>query len=526
MEFIFMKLRLLFISLITTLFNFAFAYTEPSIKWKFDTYDACYGQPAAADIDNDGKFEIVFGCYRNDSCVYALNGENGSLLWKFNAATKFGEGCNDTAPLIYDVDNDGNLDVIVASSCNPTTFCFDGLTGEVKWECRTRGSDSPPTIGDIDGDGKPEILHGEFNGYVICINPVDGTQKWEILVDSNSWVQTAPTIVDLDGDGHNDFVVATWAFDTNDKMYAYLGSDHSLLWTYNLQGNVYHGTSVSDIDNDGKPELLFGDYGGFFYALNAEDGSLLWKYESGVYCGSPASIADINGDGNCDIVCTSAYKVILLSGDGSVIWQYTIPDYEQAFRGVALADMNSDNFRDVVFSTTGGLVMALNGLSGSELWRIDLQSDYGKEFPVETAPIIADFDKDGKADVFVVGGHGEYPDFYKNYGRAYCISTESTTTDEWTMFQNNIERNGSICKLNTNVEDEIKNESTIYQYDEISGQLIINSTEKDILVYDIFGRFSKYSSYGNELRINFEIYPSGIYFIKSGNHIYKFAHIK
>ncbi len=72
---------------------------DPQILWSFDTRDASFGQTAAGDIDGDGKLELVFGCYRNDSSVYALNAEDGSLLWKFNAATSNGDGCNDTAPV-------------------------------------------------------------------------------------------------------------------------------------------------------------------------------------------------------------------------------------------------------------------------------------------------------------------------------------------------------------------------------------------------------------------------------------------
>jgi outer membrane protein assembly factor BamB len=235
------------------------------IKWSFDTKDASFGQSAAGDIDHDGKLEIVFGCYRNDSCVYALNAENGSLLWKYNTHTS-AEGCNDVAPIIYDVDNDDSLEVIVPSSCNPKCFCFNGKTGAVKWQTNTRGSDSPPTIADIDNDGKPEILFGEFGGYVMCINGEDGSVAWEIPVDTNSWIQTAPTIVDVDGDGQLDFVVGTWNTDTitYNKVYAYRGDTHSLLWSYpigiGISNVMYHGTAVADLDHDGKPELVIGSY--------------------------------------------------------------------------------------------------------------------------------------------------------------------------------------------------------------------------------------------------------------------------
>src|ERR1044071_3781272 len=105
----------------------------PTIKWWYDTNDASFGQPAAGDIDGDGMLEVVFGCYRNDSSVYALNADSGSLLWKYNTHPAGAEGCNDVAPVIYDVDNDDTLDVVVPSSCNPVTFCFNGQTGAVEW---------------------------------------------------------------------------------------------------------------------------------------------------------------------------------------------------------------------------------------------------------------------------------------------------------------------------------------------------------------------------------------------------------
>ena len=91
-----------------------------------------------ADIDHDGKPEIVFSTYMNDGTEYALPAADGSLLWKYYTGS-----CNDAAPIIYDVDGDGNLEVIVVSSCIPYTFCFDGATGAVKWKTPTGGTDSP-----------------------------------------------------------------------------------------------------------------------------------------------------------------------------------------------------------------------------------------------------------------------------------------------------------------------------------------------------------------------------------------------
>lgn len=434
----------------------------PSITWWYDTNDSAFGQSAAEDIDGDGKLEVVFGCYRNDSTIYALNGEDGSLLWKYNASPDGGHGCNDVAPVIYDINHDGNLEVIVPGSCNPTTFCFNGATGAVIWDAETRGSDSPPTIADIDNDGEFEVLHGEFGGYVICLNAESGTETWEILVDDNSWVQTAPTLVDLNGDGQLDFVVSTWNFDYQDSVYAYNGADQSLMWTYPILDHVYHGTAVSDFDSDGKPELLIGSYNDTLYCLNGENGTLEWKFGGVGYVGSPAAIGDVDNDGICDIVVTNGYKVTVLENDGSFKWDYILPGYSNAFRGVALADVNNDSNLDIIFCALNGKVIGLDGDSGGELWVVDLAEHIGDEnFQLNHAPLIADFDDDGNLDVFVVGGYTNYPEIEFNYGRAYLISIGPGTGPDWLMFQHDVRRQSSLCPFeftSSGIEDEVAND--------------------------------------------------------------------
>jgi outer membrane protein assembly factor BamB len=433
---------------------------QPTVKWSFNTKDASFGQSASADIDGDGKLEIVFGCYRNDSMIYALNAENGSLLWKFNAKGVASEGCNDVAPIIYDVDGDGKLEVIVPSSCNPKTFCLDGKTGAVKWVCNTRGSDSPPTIADIDGDGKTEILHGEFGGYVICINAEDGTKAWEIAVDTKSWIQTAPTIVDVNNDGDLDFVVGTWnaSVKTDNKIYAYRAKDQKLLWTYAVNDVMYHGTAVGDLDKDGKQELVVGCYNDTLYCINAENGTTNWKYSFGnsFYVGGPALIADLNNDGRCEVVFSAWYKMAALTWDGKLFWEYNIPNYKQSFRGAAIADVNNNAFPDVVFGTDGGSVIGLNGQDGSLIFNKNLRSDFGDSlYAIDNAPLIADFDKDGKMDVFIVGGHGEYPDFFKDFGRAYLLSIAPGNGPDWLMFQNDIWRRSNICEKKASAIEDV-----------------------------------------------------------------------
>lgn len=518
-------------------FQSFYAISQPTIKWVFDTKDASFGQSAAADLDGDGVLEVVFGCYRNDSMIYALNAENGTLLWKFNAGTATTEGCNDVAPLIFDVDGDGSLEVIVPSSCNPKTYCFNGKTGALKWVCNTRGSDSPPTIADVDGDGKLEILHGEFGGYVICIDAISGIKKWELSIDTNSWIQTAPSILDINNDGDLDFIVATWNnVDTlNNKVYAIRAKDKKVLWPHNLSKYVYHGSAIGDIDNDGILEVIIGSYNDTLYCLNANTGKPKWKFSLGnyFYVGGPTQIADVDNDGQCEIIFTAWYSVVVLDNNGVQKWKYNIPNYGQSFRGAAVADVNNDAYLDIILGTDKGTLIALHGNSGLPIFNFNMRSHYGDSlFKLDHAPLIADFDKDGNLDVFIVGGHAEYPNFYKDFGRAYMLSIGKGKGPDWLMFQNDVHRNSNICK----------NESTLIKLSKVNNrqltlipnpvrnkaEISIYLEKETILSIEIYNYIGQLVDKVNGLPFNakqntIDWYnnknlPVGFYFLKVTNH--------
>ena len=535
-----MNKRWIFIDLIILLLISFNNYSQnPEIKWWFDTNDASFGQSAAGDIDGDGKLEVVFGCYRNDSCIYALNAEDGTLLWKYNSHPLGAEGCNDVASIIYDVDNDDTFEVIVPSSCNPKTFCFNGKTGAIKWETATRGSDSPPTIADIDNDDNPEILHGEFGGYVKCINAENGSELWEVPVDIDSWIQTAPTIVDLDNDGQLDFVVGTWNSvnpDSN-KVYAYRGDNQTLLWKYRINDVMYHGTAVADLDDDGYPELVIGSYNDTLYCINGDDGTLKWKYKfpSGYYIGAPVTIADIDNDDECEVIFVDWHYVVVLSNHGVYKWHYDIPNDEQAFRGVVVSDINNDEYLDIIFGTSGGKVIALNGNLGAPIWSLDLAAHYNDvNFGFDNAPLVADFDNDGTLDIFIVGGFSNYPDFINNFGRAYMISIGVGNGPNWLMFQNDYQRRSSLCDF-PNTIDYYNNEDISVYPNPTNGIINLkindpNLNDVSIEITDIMGRtINKFTEDCHnavcEETIDLSNLTNGIYFLKLSNNT-KYSIIK
>ncbi|MGH1364064.1 MAG: FG-GAP-like repeat-containing protein [Calditrichia bacterium] len=435
--------------MIRSLLLFIFILSAPGlaqtaeIKWWFDLNDAAYGSAALDDIDNDGKPEIVFSTYFNDGKVYALNAEDGSLLWEYVIG-----GCNDVAPLIHDVNGDGFKDVILPSSCILKTFCFDGRNGSVLWSTETAGSDSSPTIADIDQDGEMEILHGTFDGSVICLDAATGDIEWDLIIDPNGVVQSAPTVLDADMDGQLDFVVANWSFGNSNKYLCYRGVDQQLLWENSIPTeNTYHGASVADLDKDGTMELAFGCYDGSLYVLEAESGNLHWSYKlpNSVYIPGPTSIADLDNDGEYEITYMDFNNLAVVSHTGVLQWSYSLPEIGQSFRASAISDVNNDGTLDLVLGSDNGRLYAFNGSSATELWSVNLREHYGaSNFMLDHGPVIADFDGDDILDVFIAGGYGVTPPTTANYGRVYAISTGSIGGPEWPMFRKDKVRSGRV----------------------------------------------------------------------------------
>jgi outer membrane protein assembly factor BamB len=418
----------------------------PKIEWWYDLDAPSFGSAATADIDFDGKLEIVFGTYFNDERIVCLNAEDGSLHWEYGTG-----GCNDASPVIADVDQDGMLEVVVPASSPCKVYCFDGKTGAVEWDASTGSNciDSPPAVGDVDNDGKPEVVLGAFNGYVYCLNGEDGSEEWKVNVGTGSYIQSCPNLVDLDGDEDLDVVVAQWSGDC--RVFGLRGHDGSEIWHSDTPTDwMYHGGSVADLDGDGKPEIAIGCYDSKVYVLNGEDGSLHWQYPTVFYVGAPTSMADLDNDGHLEIVYHAYNRVGVLSHTGGSQWSWTAGGSN--FRGSAVADMDSDGVLDLVFGSDDGKIQGLRGSDGHLNWQLNLQAHYGKTLELDHAPVIADFDKDGILDVFIVGGYGESTNPSSNHGRAYMVSVGTGIGPGWTLFRNDIRHSachGGFATLET-----------------------------------------------------------------------------
>jgi outer membrane protein assembly factor BamB len=254
--------------------------------------------PSFAEIDNDGKIEVVVGSH--DNKVYALNGEDGSLLWSYLTGGGMG-----SSPSLGDIDNDGKLEVVVGSDDNKI-YALNGEDGSLLWSYEPGYYVDSPSLGDIDNDGKLEVVVRSQYGEIYALNGEDGSLLW--WYDGRWYVdyRCFPSIGDIDNDGKLEVVIP------DDVIYALNGEDGTLLWKSPENICVMDHLSLGDIDNDGRLEIVGGGCSyNEIYTFNGEDGSLSWSYKkiggkNGESCLSTPSLGDINNDGRLDMVVVSS----------------------------------------------------------------------------------------------------------------------------------------------------------------------------------------------------------------------------
>ena len=222
----------------------------PELKGKYEE-QALWSSPIAKDIDQDGWLDIVYGTgnFFHDSrgSFVRVWNHDGSL--KYYLAT---EGRTFATPLVADLDGDGKME-IVANTLAGYTYIWnsDGTLKSVSQITPYKGAaDEPifssPIAVDIDGDGELELAFVKGAQVILMDsygNPITNTNKREYIVDE---YKGSVAISDIDGNGKLDLLAAG---SSNDKSYSYIYD-----WEI--------GTELSDGETRkvGREQLYNSDY--------------------------------------------------------------------------------------------------------------------------------------------------------------------------------------------------------------------------------------------------------------------------
>jgi len=366
---------------------------EPDIQWTWSGHDAeIYSivTPLVAnmtDDDENGTIDLcdtpdvlvvasqASGTMHTPGHVYLLDGATGEMELQFPTAVD-----HTVTPAIGDIDGDGLPEVVTADTAGHIlAFEHDGT---LKWTSTATWSEAYSgaiALADMDEDGDVEIIAGNM------LFDHDGTLLWTASEPAGSW--SATTAADLDGDGQMEMVLGHAAFHADGSV-AYVNSE------------VDPGyPQVADMNNDGQPEILVTNRNGI--SLLAHDGTTIYKnmrptnaavgYTTWI---RPATIHDFDGDGQPEFAVSSASSYAVYKADASIVWQAPVSDQSGIAAGTAfdfLGDgtaeaMYADEHHMFIFDGTGQVLLQIDRTSGT-------LSEY---------PVVADIDNDGSAEIVVV----------------------------------------------------------------------------------------------------------------------------
>ncbi|HKE13739.1 MAG TPA: VCBS repeat-containing protein [Kofleriaceae bacterium] len=334
---------------------------------------------AAGDIDGDGRLELVavttnpLDAGDQRDIVIAVEPTTGEIVDGFPANTTGRSGCDDACYVtggydqnlaLGDVDGDGRADIL-APQDNAYMSLHDG-TG--------RAFDAAPIF-----EGKTKFMGIRFlHDYALA------RQGWaddEETADQAHFTNSAPAIADMDGDGVGDLVV--------------LGSVQNA-----AQTDRERGVALWVVHNDGtrppgwETPVHFPDYLGG-----------LWDFEDTnvVAATNQVAVVDLDPDraGPEAVFAGFDGRVHAVSAAGEDLWSATFAtDGDVLTGGVAVADLSADGVPEVVFATYSpdddrGALFVLDG-GGNQVARLPLPGRGAM-----AVPTIADADGDGQLDIAV-----------------------------------------------------------------------------------------------------------------------------
>ena len=383
---------------------------------------------AAGDLDGDTNLDLVTASLRTGGAIRP----SGTPFPLGTVSVRFGMGDGTFVqttgsggyvqqPRSADFNSDGKADIAAvvrsASSCGIAVSLSrgDGTFQVLPTMPYPPDSCGFFSVGDFNGDSRPDLAVASVAGVVALLGNGDGT--FTTGPTSGSELETLPLNTgDIDNDGLLDLAYRTADATGNQRIHVQTGNGDGSFdaptdvgWT--SQYNLF-GFDLADVTGDGRLDLALITGAPAPLSLMAGNGTGTFQppidYVTGLDARDrPVAIAvgDVNGDGGADIVVgngrSGSLSLLLADGQGSLLPAaiYYTPYVPKA---IAVADVNRDDIPDLLVVDSNTLSVLLGQGDGT----VSLQPTGFSTLENSSTLIVADFASDGAADVILDSGNG------------------------------------------------------------------------------------------------------------------------
>lgn len=280
-------------------------------------------------------------------------------------------------PAIGDLDGDG-LPEIAFSTWKSDTLVVLNAQDEVLWSVPQIKGEGGVAMGDVNGDGLLDLVAFTTSDEVVAFSGA-GVELWRSRSFALAWFPQA-TVADLDGDGQLEVIADQAVLN---------GADGATRATLDDHNTGYHSPVVADLDGDGVSEILLGD------KVYDPEGQVLWTLR-GSGTGSFAAWSDADGDGLAQVFVASKDRLYRHDHSGR---QLGYTELDGSHPGPpCVADFDGDGTPEVVVPTDTAL--SAYTLDGDWIWSASSADLSGR-----AGCAAFDVDDDGAAEVLYADEH-------------------------------------------------------------------------------------------------------------------------
>jgi len=323
-----------------------------------------------------------------DNHMLRINGK-GQVVFKFDIGDLIGgmAACGD-------IDGDGKSEIVAATVRGRVA----ALTGEgkAKWSYETRHpfvDFANVVLAQRPGGPGCDVLIHHRDGWLTCLDG-KGHHRWSFRIAQPGHI-SAPAVADINNDGKPEYVCGIDA----ERVIAITDEGH-LLWEFASPDEFGREVAViADADRNHKPEVYILKAGATsaVFCLDGATGKLFWTVPIASKCYCALTVTDLNGDGYDEIIAGTKYgQVLVISHAGQKLWQATMGG-NGIFSSPAVADIDGDGRLEIVVGVRGAAT------DGNSLYVLDAQGNllggYPQNGEADRAEVIADINHDTLLEV-------------------------------------------------------------------------------------------------------------------------------